>query len=251
VPREFKSPSYKFSRSFNPIDNNDAGVAFHLVQVGHPIAVIQGEIGWESRSYSRREVTMNAITGTIRTSDRLHVTAPDAAGSVDIWLDEVTRLYLLSFLLTADKVLAEKCFSNAMDDFVASRGVTLADWAGSAGRAAVILRAVQTMRPTPKRVHSWSFVPGSRPLVTVEHQPFSAITGLGAFERFVFVIAVLEGYSAEECAAFLECGLSDVAAPRDLADTLIPAADTEDGFGNPSETLPLAHALIHQHSAIC
>jgi len=194
---------------------------------------------------------MSAIAETICVADRLHFTPPDASNATDIWLDEVTRLYLLSFLLTADKIVAEKCFSDAMDDYVASQGVTLADWARGPGRAAVIVHAIQTMRPAPKRVHSWSFAPGSRPLVAATHQPFSAITTLSVFERFVFVIAVLEGYSAEECAAFLECGLGDIAASRDLADTLTAAAETENDFENPRDTLPLATALVHRHFAIC
>ena len=194
---------------------------------------------------------MSTIAERIYEADRLHSTPTDAAGATDIWLDEVTKLYLLSFLLTADKMMAEKCFSDAMDDYVASRGVTLTDWARGQGRTAVILHAIQTMRPTPKRVHSWSFVPGSRPLVAAAHQPFSAITALSVFERFVFVIAVLEGYSAEECAAFLECGLRDVTATRDLADTLTAAAETETSFEKPPDSLPLTTALVHQHFSIC
>jgi hypothetical protein len=194
---------------------------------------------------------MSTAAATFSTFNRLRVMAPDAAGPADDSFDEFTKLYLLSFLLTGDKVLAEKCFSHAMDDYVASQGVTLADWARGPGRIAVIQRAVQAVRPTPKRVHSLSFAPGSRPLLAAAHQPFSAITSLGAFERFVFVMAVLEGYSAEECAAFLECGLSDISATRELADTLNAAAEAEDSFESASKCLPLTTSLIHQHFAIC
>jgi DNA-directed RNA polymerase specialized sigma24 family protein len=37
------------------------------------------------------------------------------------------------------------------------------------------------------------------------------------FERFVFVMAVLEGYSLRECAAFLGCPVQDVAAAKSAA----------------------------------
>jgi hypothetical protein len=194
---------------------------------------------------------MSHAAGTICALDHRGVAVSDAADTIDVWSDEFTKLYLLSFLLTADKMLAEKCFSDTMDHYVESQASTLADWAKGAGRIAIILRAVQMMRPAPKLVHSWSFVPGSRPLVTAAHQPFSAITALSVFERFVFVIAELEGYSAEECAAFLECSLSDIRATHDLADTLTAATETRDGFEHTSESLPLTTTLAHQHFAIC
>jgi DNA-directed RNA polymerase specialized sigma24 family protein len=37
------------------------------------------------------------------------------------------------------------------------------------------------------------------------------------FERFVFVMAVLEGYGLRECAAFLACPVQDVIAAKSLA----------------------------------
>ena len=36
------------------------------------------------------------------------------------------------------------------------------------------------------------------------------------FERFVFVMAVLEGYSVRECAALLACPVQDVIAAKSL-----------------------------------
>jgi hypothetical protein len=194
---------------------------------------------------------MSTVAQVACEHDPLCPIAPRAAEFADAWLDDVIKLYLLSFLLTADKVLAEKCFSDAMDDYVGSPGDAADEWARESGRIAVIGRAVQLIRPVPKSVDSWSFVSGSRPLLSPLHQPFSAITSLGAFERFVYVLSVLEGYSAEECAALLECGPAEVDCSRDLANRLLSAMELGDQLWHDCDSLPATTAVIHQHCGIC
>ncbi|MGB6132384.1 MAG: hypothetical protein WBG54_11425 [Acidobacteriaceae bacterium] len=174
-----------------------------------------------------------------------------SAEFADSWLDEVIKLYLLSFLLTADKLLADQCFSDAMDDYVGSPGAVASDWARGPGRTGVIRRAVQLIRPQPKSAHSWSHVHGFRPLLSAAHQPFSAITSLGSFERFVFVLTVLEGYSTEECASLLECNNAEVGRGRDLAIRLTSALEIGEEFGLDCDSLSATAALVHQHCGIC
>lgn len=41
--------------------------------------------------------------------------------------------------------------------------------------------------------------------------------GLGAFERFVFVMSILEGWSEQDCARNLSCSRLDVTIARLLA----------------------------------
>lgn len=173
-----------------------------------------------------------------------------AAEFADNWIDEVSKLYLLSFLLTADKMRAEQCFSGVMDDYVGSPALVASDWVRGPGRVAVVRRAVQLIRPVPKSVHSWSFADGQRPLLSTAHQPFSAITSLGAFERFVFVLSVLEGYSVEECATMLECDATVVSCSRDLANSLTSEWETGENLWQGCDSLPATTALIHQHYAI-
>lgn len=174
-----------------------------------------------------------------------------AAEFSDTWLDEVIKLYLLSFLLTADKMLADQCFAGVMDDYVGSPGAVASEWARGPGRAGVIRRSVQLIRPVPKSVHSWSHAYGLRPVLSSTHQPFSAITTLGAFERFVFVLSVLEGYSQEECASLLECDVAEVGSSRELANRLTSTLDAGDELGLDCDSLPAATALIHQHCDMC
>jgi hypothetical protein len=183
--------------------------------------------------------------------DASYPIVPLAAEFAEAWLDGVIGLYLLSFLLTADKVLAEQCFAEAMDDFVGTPGTVATEWANGQGRVAVIRHAVQLIRPLPKSVHSWSFVPGRRPLLALAHQPFSAITSLGAFERFVFVLSVLEGYSQEDCASLLDCRPGEVRCSRDLANRLMSAVEIGSELWRDCDSLPATTALIHQHYGIC
>ena len=42
----------------------------------------------------------------------------------------------------------------------------------------------------------------------------SAVLGLGDFERFVFVISVLEHYSEHECALLLSCSSKEIREAR-------------------------------------
>jgi len=177
--------------------------------------------------------------------------APQAVGVADVWLDDVAKLYLLSFFLTGDKVLAERCFADAMDDFVGNTGDAAAEWARETGRIAVIRRAVRVIRPLSKSVYSWSHVLGCRPLLAPVHQPFSSITSFGAFERFVFVLFALEGYSVEECAELLECQPGDIECGEELATRLLSTIEAETEVWQDSDSLPATAALIHQHCGIC
>jgi hypothetical protein len=45
----------------------------------------------------------------------------------------------------------------------------------------------------------------------------AAVIALPAFERFVFVVSVLEGYSVENCSLLLGCARADVIAARTRA----------------------------------
>jgi DNA-directed RNA polymerase specialized sigma24 family protein len=57
---------------------------------------------------------------------------------------------------------------------------------------------------------------------------FAAILALSAFERFVFVMSVLEKQSDEDCSMLLGCSRRDVMIARELA--LKRLADTGDGY---------------------
>ncbi len=168
----------------------------------------------------------------------------------DDFIDKMNCLYLLSFLVTADRQLAETCFSDALQEYMEAQGGFM-EWAKQEGRRAIIRNAVQAMRPAPKQAYSWSFHTTPRSLVSAAHQPFAAITSLSAFERFVFVMSVIEGFSEEDCAALLNCSLQDVAIGRELAEKIIAAEDLGSDLTGEMGLYCVPSLLGHQRCGIC
>ncbi|MGB8583925.1 MAG: hypothetical protein WCD47_24140 [Candidatus Sulfotelmatobacter sp.] len=127
------------------------------------------------------------------------------------------NLHLLSFLLTADLAKAEECFVSGLENCVEGTYV-FRDWAQSWARRAIIQNAIRML--APRKNHS-----------TVADAPSDAVTcSLGRtqdtdyaiarilrlehFERFVFVMSVLEKYSDQDCSVLLGCSRQDVGETR-------------------------------------
>ena len=126
--------------------------------------------------------------------------------------EEMHNLYLLSFLLTADHDKAEQCLVFAMGECVEGSGL-LMDWT----RGAVLKHAIQMIMPAPEHTDCVSLISLKRLTAPAENNPFAAILLLDAFERFVFVMSILEEKSDEECANLLRCSRRDVMIARVLA----------------------------------
>jgi hypothetical protein len=73
------------------------------------------------------------------------------------------------------------------------------------------------IKPAPEHTDSVSFTNLKRSAAPPENNPFAAILLLDAFERFVFVMSILEEQSDEECAILLRCSRRDVMMARLLA----------------------------------
>jgi len=136
--------------------------------------------------------------------------------------EDMNSLYRLAFLLTADQQKAEQCFVSGLDDVVKGNPV-FKEWARSWARRAVILNAVRVINPRPAdgngRGRS-SFDPvnnDGKALPAEKQAEIAAVLELDAFERFVYVITVLEHYSDQECSVLLGCTRRDVVAARTRA----------------------------------
>jgi hypothetical protein len=140
--------------------------------------------------------------------------------------DEMQSLNLLSLLLTADKDKAEECFVCSMGECV-EEIVVFMEWAHLLARRAVIKYAIQVIRPAPEHPDSAPLIRLKRPATSAENNPFTAIVALGAFERFVFVMSVLEGQSEQDCAILLRCSRRDVVIARALALTRLANTDAD------------------------
>jgi hypothetical protein len=129
--------------------------------------------------------------------------------------EEMHNLYLLSFLLTADHDKAERCLVSAMEECVDGIGV-FTEWARSWSRRAVLKSAILMIMPVPERASKVSLLKASTTRAEND-DPFAPILLLDPFERFVFVMSMLEGKSDEECAVLLRCSRRDVLIARLLA----------------------------------
>jgi len=130
--------------------------------------------------------------------------------------EEMHGLYLLSFLLTADHDKAKQCLISAIGECVEGIGVFI-DRARLWTRRAVLKHAIQMMRPEPENAENVSFLSFRGAATSPRNNPSAQILLLGEFERFVFVMSILEGQSDEECALFLRCSRRDVMMARVLA----------------------------------
>jgi hypothetical protein len=133
-----------------------------------------------------------------------------------IFDEDMNSLYLLSFLLTADREKAEQCFVSGLEDAVEGNPV-FQEWARSWARRVIIVNAVRVVNPQPVEENgrsSSTMVRSNGKMPPVEQVEIAAVLGLEPFERFVYVMTVLEGYSDLDCSLLLSCARRDVVAAR-------------------------------------
>jgi hypothetical protein len=132
---------------------------------------------------------------------------------------DMNSLYLLSFLLTADREKAEQCFVSGLEDAVEGSPV-FREWARSWARRVIIVNAVRAINPRPREENgrsSSTSISSQGKAPSVEQVEIATVLALEPFERFVYVITVLERYSEQECSVLLGCARQDVVAARTRA----------------------------------
>ena len=137
-----------------------------------------------------------------------------------IFIEDLDELYQLSFLLTRDSQKAERCFVGGVEDCVAGNSV-FHEWALSWARRATIQNAIRELKPRPSQRNPVS------PTVSADINPLSsgpgqhfeidAVLRLKDYERFVFVLSVLEHYSEHDCAQLLGCSVLEIREARSRA----------------------------------
>ena len=138
-----------------------------------------------------------------------------------IYFEQMHSLYLLSFLLTADPEKAEQCFLSGFDDSVSNNSVfkeRIHLWA----RRSIILQAIRLLCPRPSdetesNEARLSPLNGKVPAEVQAYSNFARIVGLNSFERFIFIMSILEKYSVYECSLLLGCFRRDVISARNDA----------------------------------
>ncbi len=148
-----------------------------------------------------------------------------------VFAEDRADLYRLSLLLTGDHEAAEQCFVGGLEDSVNSNRV-FKEWAHTWAKRAILQSAIRALKPRPPQ-HAMSIVAehvveigASLPSVPDGGPAISSVLALGVFERFVFVITVLEGHSEHECALLLNSSLRDVRNARIRATEQIAPAES-------------------------
>ncbi len=159
--------------------------------------------------------------------------------------EDLTGLYQLSFLLAGDHEKAERCLLAGIEDCVNSNHI-LNESVHSWAKRTIIQNAIRELKPRPS--HSELFLRRPAPTHTydlsidaVQHFESDAVLALEDFERFVFVISVLEHYSVHECALLLGCSQQKVREGRTralfgLVESCLMIVSREDSLEDVQET---------------
>lgn len=151
------------------------------------------------------------MSGANKAASQRSTVYATAADFCRVFTNDMDRLYLLSLLLTADPSTAEACFVQGLETS-GKNNLVFKEWAESWARRTIIQNAIQTIRPNQKTNVSVSFDRPSQDMNLPAE--LTTVLSLPAFERFVFVITVLEGYSEQECSLLLDRTRGDVNAAK-------------------------------------
>lgn len=175
---------------------------------------------------------------------------PDQYAAVEdfcsVFMKNMDRLYLLSLLLTGDHEKAEQTFVAGLEDSVEANTV-FRHWAHSWAKRAIIQNAIRALQPRPGCTIAPSPVSArlqNSQLAKLDDFPFSRVLALEDFERFIFVMSVLERYSDHECALLLGCSLQEIQNARGQALQHI-AAPIRSGSLATEERARKGHVAVH------
>jgi DNA-directed RNA polymerase specialized sigma24 family protein len=139
----------------------------------------------------------------------------------EIFEQDTRRLYLLAFLLTTNHKESEQCFVLTIEEAFKEQTV-FKEWARSWLRRRMIENAIEIVSPAAARKGQQRDLWSGGQRETHRECEIDTVTKLAPFERFVFVMAVLERYSNWDCAVLLGCSINGVAHTRIMALRRLP-----------------------------
>ena len=131
----------------------------------------------------------------------------------DALKDDTEPLYRLAFLLTANHKESEQCVVSTVKEAFQEQAVFM-EWARAWVKRRVIENAIEIVSPASvgsgQKRDFWAAGQHN----TQRECEIDAVTKLDPFERFVFVMSILERYSNWECSLLLGCSMNKVAQAR-------------------------------------
>lgn len=129
-----------------------------------------------------------------------------------IFDQDLSPLYQLSFLLTGDHQKGEACFVAGIER-CANENRVFRQWARAWTKRVIVQNAIRELQPRRSSNSSSLrsvFSHNQQLSSPSRHFDADAVLRLADFERFVFVMCVLEHYRESECALLLGCSASQV-----------------------------------------
>ena len=141
-----------------------------------------------------------------------------AADFCRIFGEDMNSLFLLALLLTGDHEKAEQCFVEALEN-ATNRRTVFKEWARPWARRSIVQAAQCMIAPRPRSTNEVLTSPlvASGKQAPREPIEIASVLSLEPFDRFVFVMSVLEQYSHHECAILLGTARSEVLKARGRA----------------------------------
>jgi DNA-directed RNA polymerase specialized sigma24 family protein len=156
----------------------------------------------------------------------------------DVFRNDTRLLYLLAFLLTANHKESEQCFVSTVEEAFKEQTV-FNGWARSWVRRRLIENAIEIVSPAAERNGRKRDLWSAWQRETHRECEIDTLTKLAPFERFVFVMSILERYSNWDCSLMLGCSMNKIAQARMKALHRLPdfAAIFPRGDGPPMRRL--------------
>jgi DNA-directed RNA polymerase specialized sigma24 family protein len=160
-----------------------------------------------------QEMTEQAHTHICRNGEGQYATRNDFFKSFD---EDLNGLYQLAFLLTADHQKGERCFVAGIED-CAEENRLFREWVRAWAKRVIVKNAIRELNPRRNQSLPTVFSRNPQPSGPIGHFHADTVLRLADFERFVFVMCVLEHYREYECALLLGCSASEVREARTQA----------------------------------
>jgi hypothetical protein len=138
-----------------------------------------------------------------------------------IFSRNMEALYTLALALTADKASAEACLLSALEECKKTATV-FRQWANSWSRLAVIESAIRIVKPTGNDEETAG--EANNEIIEFVEPVGAFVSKLRPFDRFTFVLSVLDRYSVRDCAILLKCRPQEIKRARQRAIEFIARA---------------------------